>query len=228
MPAATTNGAAARSWQHPITLVVAATHASLGIGRAGTLPWKLPTDMAFFKHVTSAPHHHDEDEHDHDLRPNPVVIMGRKSWDSIPARFRPLRDRTNVVLSRTVTNFGQGVLAFSSLSKALAGLSHQQEQVIYIIGGAQVYEQALSLPQVTRIFLTVVYDESESDNKYDTFLPEFRHSGQWVQKSHNQLRAVLAGMRAKQALALVPEQAGHRLRASNGLEYEFTLWERAS
>jgi dihydrofolate reductase/thymidylate synthase len=73
----------------PVKVIVAAT-ASGGIGRGGTLPWRIPADMAFFKATTlatSAPGKQN------------AVIMGRKTWASIPAKFRPLPGRLNVVLS---------------------------------------------------------------------------------------------------------------------------------
>lgn len=77
-----------------ITLIVCAT-AQNGIGRAGQLPWRLPTDMRFFKHATTL------------VPPSQtpsvrnVVLMGRKTWESIPARFRPFAGRLNIVISRS-------------------------------------------------------------------------------------------------------------------------------
>lgn len=78
---------------HPLDfqIVVAATKAR-GIGRDGSMPWRLPTDMAYFKRLTS--------EREDDAQRQNAVVMGRKTWDSIPAKFRPLRDRLNVVISR--------------------------------------------------------------------------------------------------------------------------------
>ncbi len=71
-------------------LLVAATR-KMGIGKAGTMPWKLPGDVAYFKALTSRTA---------DAAKVNAVVMGRKTWESIPARFRPLRGRVNVVLSR--------------------------------------------------------------------------------------------------------------------------------
>jgi dihydrofolate reductase len=72
-----------------LTLIVAATKTN-GIGQGSQLPWRLPKEMAYFKRVTSnAP----------DGRLN-AVIMGRKTWESIPANFRPLPNRVNIVISR--------------------------------------------------------------------------------------------------------------------------------
>jgi dihydrofolate reductase / thymidylate synthase len=75
-----------------LQLVVAATAEGMGIGKGGVMPWNLPTDMAYFKELTSRTR---------DPRKRNVVIMGRKTWESIPAKFRPLRQRINIVLSRS-------------------------------------------------------------------------------------------------------------------------------
>jgi dihydrofolate reductase len=72
-----------------LTLIVAATKTN-GIGKNGQLPWRLPKEMAYFARVTS---------HAPDGRTN-AVIMGRNTWESIPLQFRPLKKRTNVIISR--------------------------------------------------------------------------------------------------------------------------------
>ena len=73
---------------YPLTIIVAATKAG-GIGQNGSLPWRLPKEMAYFARVTSnAP----------EGKKN-TVIMGRKSWESIPLKFRPLSKRANIVVS---------------------------------------------------------------------------------------------------------------------------------
>ena len=81
---------AATAEQLTFQLVVAATR-KLGIGKHGSMPWKLPGDMAYFKELTSKTA---------DSSKQNAVIMGRKTWESIPLKFRPLPGRINVVLTR--------------------------------------------------------------------------------------------------------------------------------
>merc|ERR1711972_1237626 len=108
--------------ERAISVIVATTQKG-GIGKDGTIPWKLPEDMGHFKKVTTAAPHGKIN----------AVIMGRKTWDSIPVNFRPLPDRINVVLSRSSADptfafaFPAGVLLANSLNEALAQLEERQE-----------------------------------------------------------------------------------------------------
>ena len=95
------------------------------IGKDGTMPWHLPEDMAHFKANTAGC----------------PVIMGRKTWDSLPARFRPLPGRRNMVLTRAADWKAAGAERFGSLAQALQDCA--AAPVVWIIGGAQVYAQAL-------------------------------------------------------------------------------------
>eukprot|EP00624_Nannochloropsis_granulata_P002461 evm.model.NODE_22258_length_46295_cov_59.100636.10 len=138
------------------TIVVAATAKSLGIGKQGQLPWNLPEDMAHFKHLTSST-----------TLPNKTnaVIMGRRTWQSIPEKFRPLRNRLNVVLSRNPAireqlNLPQGVRVAASLPEALALLSTGEDatavEKVFVIGGAAVYKEALSSDLCEAIEFTAI------------------------------------------------------------------------
>ena len=89
-------------------LVVAATR-KLGIGKAGTMPWKLPGDMAYFKELTSKTA---------DAGKQNAVIMGRKTWESIPPKFRPLPNRVNVVLTRNAAGHENSSALSNSAMKA--------------------------------------------------------------------------------------------------------------
>lgn len=117
------------------------------IGRGGVMPWHLPEDLAHFKRVTL----------------NHPVIMGRKTWDSIPPRFRPLPGRRNIVVTRQGDLNQIGLEPASSLREALQ-LCENAEQV-WIIGGAQIYAQALPLAN------ELVVTEIDADFDGDAFAP---------------------------------------------------------
>jgi dihydrofolate reductase len=133
--------------------MIAALDANNGIGKNNDLMWNLPADMQFFKDSTKGH----------------VVIMGRKNYDSIPEKFRPLPGRTNVVLSRQANFAAEGCLVFDSLTTCLQNLELQARQKAFIIGGAQIYALALESGLVKEIFLTHI------DKIYgaDTFFPDF-------------------------------------------------------
>src|SRR3990167_6100109 len=119
------------------------------IGNAGGLPWQLPEDMAHFKKVTiGCP-----------------VIMGRKTWDSLPERFRPLPGRTNVVVTRQAEWKAAGATRAASLPEAIALCAGAPQA--WIIGGAELYAQAVSLAQVAEV------TEIEADFEGDAFAPSF-------------------------------------------------------
>lgn len=145
------------------SIIVAADEAN-GIGKDGRLPWHLPGDMAFYKRTTiSAP----------EGKTN-VVIMGRKTYDSIPAKFRPLKDRINIVLSRALEyREDKGTMLTRSLDEALrlaAGLANVQR--VFVIGGGQIYSDALERADCTEILLTRVHARFDCD----THLPPFEQA----------------------------------------------------
>jgi dihydrofolate reductase len=134
-----------------INLIWAQAHHRV-IGLNGTMPWHLPEDLSHFKRTTlGCP-----------------VIMGRKTWDSLPARFRPLPGRTNLVLTRQADWREDGVLQASSLHDAIALLEQMTPRpaTVWVIGGAQIYVQALPLAH------TVVITEIDADIAGDTFAPK--------------------------------------------------------
>lgn len=117
------------------------------IGRDNTIPWRLPEDMAHFKARTFG---------------HPV-IMGRRTWDSIPAKFRPLPGRRNIVVSRDPSWQADGAERAPGLTEALALCSQSNE--VWVVGGAQIYAQAL--PLAHRALVT----EIELDVQGDAFAP---------------------------------------------------------
>merc|ERR1711982_42831 len=119
-------------------------------GKDGALPWRLPGDMKFFKRVTTA-----ADEG----RKN-AVVMGRKTWDSIPEKFRPLPGRYNVVLTRSAADsdkYPDDVIVASSMESALERLRACADiGEVFAIGGESVYREILQHPGCKRLFITRV------------------------------------------------------------------------
>jgi dihydrofolate reductase len=113
------------------------------IGQDGALPWHLPEDMAHFKRMTAGC----------------PVVMGRKTWDSLPARFRPLPGRTNIVVTRQQDWNEIGAQRASSLRSALSICEQIPE--IWVIGGAQIYAEAAPLAQ--RAVVTEIACDFEGD-----------------------------------------------------------------
>ncbi len=144
--------------------IVVAADAKLGIGLDGTLPWKLPGDIAYFKRLTV--------EAPEGMRN--AVIMGRRTYVSIPVRFRPLADRLNVVLTRTGAEApAPDVLMASSFDSALSQVQQQPHvHHVFVIGGGKVYRQALTHPRCTALYVTRVHGSFACD----TFFPEFHET----------------------------------------------------
>ncbi len=113
------------------------------IGKDNALPWHLPEDMAHFKRQTMGC----------------PVVMGRKTWDSLPPRFRPLPGRRNVVLTRDPSWRAEGASRAGSIDEALALCADAPE--VWVIGGAEVYRQAL--PRAQRVVVTEIARDFEGD-----------------------------------------------------------------
>ena len=126
------------------------------IGHNNAMPWHLPEDMARFKRLTMG-------------RP---VIMGRKTWDSLSPKFRPLPGRTNVVITRQTDWKEAGAQTAASLANALAQCAAAEE--VWIMGGAQIYEQAV--PLADRIEVTEIAQDFEGDAYAPQLGPEWREA----------------------------------------------------
>ena len=125
------------------------------IGQNNTLPWHLPEDMAHFKRATlGCP-----------------VIMGRKTWDSLPPKFRPLPGRLNVVITRQPDWQATGALCAHSLADAVALCP--ADSPAWVIGGAEIYAQALPLAS------TAVITDIEASFEGDAFAPQF--GPEWIE-----------------------------------------------
>ncbi|MET0343607.1 MAG: dihydrofolate reductase [Polyangiales bacterium] len=147
----------------PFALVVAADEAS-GIGKSGALPWHLPGELAHFRRLTTeAP----EGQRN-------AVIMGRKTFDSIPPKFRPLPRRLNVVLSRDPAYRPDGAEHAASLDDALARLDADAHvAAMFVIGGGALYAAALRHPRCGRVYLTRVHATFACDTFLAPLAPRF-------------------------------------------------------
>jgi len=211
------------------SLIIAATNKN-GIGQGGRLPWHLPKEMAYFAKVTStAP----------EGKTN-AVIMGRKTWESIPPKFRPLKGRFNLVVSSNeefrkslqdiseeelkasntrvlgVDNYRTAMYHTSPVHNPKASDIHRA----YIIGGASIFktaiEDAYGYAYIDRILLTRIL--SPAFDECDVFIPEFRkqlaedYELLWERASHEDLEA------------WVEFEVPRGVQKENGVEYEFQLW----
>ena len=125
--------------------IVVAHGSNRVIGRDGGLPWHLPTDLRRFRELTTGR----------------TVVMGRKTYESLPPRFRPLPNRRNIVLSSDPSYRADGAEVFADLESALAACDRD----CWVIGGGVTYEQAL--PLADRVYAT----EVEAGPDGDAFFP---------------------------------------------------------
>ena len=133
--------------------LIAAVSRNGVIGHANELLWKLPEDLQFFKRVTMG---------------HPV-IMGRKTWDSIPTRFRPLVGRTNIVVTRQKGWRADGAIAAhtfeDALERALESVADDPHASrAYVIGGAQLY--ALAMPHADELVMTEIDRDFQGDARF--------------------------------------------------------------
>ena len=159
----------------PIITLVVAMDQQRGIGIANALPWHLPEDLAHFKRVTTG---------------HPI-IMGRKTFDSIG---RPLPNRRNIVITRDAQWQRESVDAVGSLDAAVALIDGEQAS---IIGGAQIFRQAMEQDLATRMIVT----EIAATFTCDTFFPPLPAG--WT------------------------ETARERHQSAGGLAYSFVTYEKA-
>lgn len=141
--------------------IIFAIDSAFGIGKNGRMPWgRIPSDLAFFRDVTTR----------HKLGEYPprrnAVIMGRKTWESLPESVRPLPDRINVVVSRD-TAFEippEQAIVFRSLDEAiLCCLANESYGEVFVIGGGEIYNQALTHEKLGKVYVTEIQGEFNCD-----------------------------------------------------------------
>lgn len=139
--------------------LVVAMDRKLGIGKGGTLPWRLPSDLAYFHDLTTG-------------RPpagkRNAVIMGRTTWESIPEKRRPLMHRLNVIItSQPRYPLPDGVVRVGSLAEAIMSVTRPEVHEVFVIGGGRVFSQAIGHPDCQRLYVT----EVDAEVGADTFFP---------------------------------------------------------
>lgn len=130
------------------------------IGKDNDLIWHLPADMRFFTETTKGH----------------IVLMGRKNWDSIPSKYRPLSDRINVVITRNVSFSHPDCVVFNTVEAAINHYKNapnkNEEQDLFIIGGGQIYAYCLEHNLLDEMYVTFIDESFDAD----TFFPEFDES----------------------------------------------------
>ncbi|XP_006004436.1 dihydrofolate reductase isoform X2 [Latimeria chalumnae] len=176
---------------------------NLGIGKDGNLPWhpkRLSNEFRYFQKMTTTPTVEGKQN---------VVIMGRKTWFSIPEKNRPLKGRVNVVLSRELQEAPEGAHYLArDLDSALKLLESPEladrVDLVWIIGGSALYKEALEHPSQHRLFVTRVLQQFECD----TYLPEINFN----------------------KFTLLPEFPGvsSAIQEESGIQYKFEVYEKNS
>ncbi|MBR08695.1 MAG: diacylglycerol kinase [Rickettsiales bacterium] len=140
--------------------MIAAMGRNRVIGKDNDIPWHLPDDFQYFKKTTEGHY----------------VLMGRKNYESLPPRFKPLPNRPNVVITRKNTYEAPGTEVVNSLEEAIEIARKNSEEEVFIIGGGEIYK--LGLAYADTIYLT----EIDGDFEGQTIFPEFDKS-EWKESS---------------------------------------------
>ena len=128
-----------------IISLIAAVSENNVIGKDNKLPWHLPADMKYFRDTTMGH----------------CVIMGRKNYDSIPLKYRPLDGRTNIVVTRQSDFKAEGCVVVNSMEDALNESKKRNESEVFIIGGADIYRQTIAIAD--KIYYTRIHHTFEGD-----------------------------------------------------------------
>jgi dihydrofolate reductase len=143
--------------------IIVAMSTNFVIGKNNDLPWHLPTDMKYFKETTNGH----------------TVVMGRKCWESIPEKYRPLPNRNNIVMSRDPNYVANGATVSDDLERILVSHENSDKQV-FIIGGAELYKEAFKY--ATKVYLTQIYANIEGD-----IYLEGLETGKWCLKEGSEV-----------------------------------------
>lgn len=149
------------------THIVVAVDRMNTIGYRGQLPWpKLKRDMENFKFLTKYGTKAYKNNNITD-RVKTAVVMGRKTYNSIPAKYQPLPDRVNIVLSRNITEIAQGAMVCNNTEEVFQECVKNKVEELFVVGGTQIYGLYLYEKRVDRIYRTYV----DGTYRGDTYFP---------------------------------------------------------
>jgi len=148
-----------------VSLIVAVSENNV-IGKKGQLPWHLPNDMKYFRDTTMGH----------------CVIMGRKNFDSIPDKFRPLSGRTNIIVTRQKDFSAPGCIVVYSIEQALEEAKKKNETEAFIIGGGEIFKQSIRIAD--KIYLTRIHSPFDGD----VFFPSI-NMNEWKEESTRDFKA---------------------------------------
>tara|TARA_B100000131_G_scaffold321673_1_gene373164 strand:- start:2750 stop:3253 length:504 start_codon:yes stop_codon:yes gene_type:complete len=134
-----------------VSLIVAVSENGV-IGKNNDLIWHLPKDMKYFKEKTLGHH----------------IIMGRKNFESIPHKFRPLRNRVNIIVTRNKDYTAKDCIITTSIESAIDYSKSNKEDEVFIIGGGEIYKQSIQKNLVDKIYLTRVHADFDGDTFFET------------------------------------------------------------
>ena len=225
----------------PLNLIVASTHPGLGIGKNGSLPWPmLKGEMGFFSRVTKRVD--TKDDHS-SSKPVNAIIMGRKTWDSIPEKLRPLKERLNIVVSSTMPqpslesreriegpyvrpslsaalNMLRDIESTHEVSDAALSLANIRISRVFVIGGSSLYKEAVASNSCERVLLTKIYHQYDCD----VFFPIDLDSGTGEAESWGRRSAAEWADWTGEIENGSPKETR---REEKDISYEFCLYERA-
>ena len=142
--------------------IVVAHDLQNGIGKNNQMPWHCKPDLKYFKDLTTQAQNNHQN----------TVIMGRKTWASLPDPYRPLPNRNNVVVSKTQSNF-EGAIGVTSFAEALIEAGKNQGR-IFVIGGGQLYTEALAHPDLDTVYVTQIFRTFDCDTQFPEYKSAFK------------------------------------------------------
>ncbi|KAG7661202.1 DFR1 [[Candida] subhashii] len=193
-----------------ISIIVAALKPSLGIGYQGKMPWRLRKEIKYFKDVTCKT-----------TNPNlrNAVVMGRKTWESIPNKFRPLPNRLNVILSRSFNNeiINENLIHANSFENSLKLIKDVER--IFIMGGGELYNELIGNELIDNLLITEInHLNSNEQIPMDTFLKFnlYGNDSTWLKQSKDKLQEFIG----------IDIELPDDDIVEGDFSYNYTLWRR--